>query len=357
MVMEYVRYAFYITLVVCGTYVFVELQRCGLKEIEKPGESMLDNFNIALAKRNNAMLNRSSTGFIRNQSESSGTVGSSVHIKQHTKNREVNVKSSKPYKRWVYKLKGSPHYQKKTKPLDSGFDCVRTKNISHMCEFFKRVTPLPPERQREDSKIDWNAYWTVGSFKNPDMFRENFKTCVVLGSSALTRGVYNYSQFFLESDVVFAVNSKRSWVDIPSSVKVLETFDKDHVNELKFHEYANRVNLITSWADLSHYKSGWTGAKVALPSTEALIKKTATLLGVRNPGFTSGIFMVLWAKSRCTNVKVIGFYGFSTFEYGKTTYSGTSDVSDHKKTEKTGQFYSMLMLLRLNELKQIELVL
>ena len=95
--------------------------------------------------------------------------------------------------------------------------------------------------------------------------------------------------------------------------------------------------------------------KIALPSTPAIITNTATVLGIKDPGFTSGIYMVLWAKLHCTNVKVIGFYGFSQCEYGPTSY--TPDKTDHFKTEKTGQMRAMTMLLRLHELKQIELVL
>jgi hypothetical protein len=96
-------------------------------------------------------------------------------------------------------------------------------------------------------------------------------------------------------------------------------------------------------------------AKIALPSTPAMITNVAKVLGIKDPGFTSGIYMVLWAKSHCTNVKVIGFYGFSQYEYGPTAY--TPDYTSHFKTEKTGQLHAMIMLLRLHELKQIELVL
>jgi hypothetical protein len=258
---------------------------------------------------------------------------------------------------FVYPLKGSPHYQKGTSSMDSGFLCVRKKKILHMCEYFNRILPLSKERERLDSLINWTKHWSSKSSKNPNVFRKRYKTCVILGSSALTNmSIYDYTKYFLDSDVVFAVNSKRSWMDIPSSVNVIETFDKSHLVELK--ELGNALKkskspLITSWQNLEGFRTN-KNIQIALPSTKSLITKTSKLLGIRDPGYTSGIFLVLWAKSYCKEVNVIGFYGFSTYEHGVTSYSPDPD---NRHTEKTGQFYAMAMLLRLHELNQIQLIL
>ena len=326
---------------------YLKSQECG---VERSGQPIMDRNVIPTALRPGKEVKVESPKSYKKPIMDKNVIPTALRP-----GKEVNVESPKSYKRWVYHLKGSPHYQKNSKALDSGFDCVKTKNITHMCEMLIRAKMLPPERRIKDSKIDWKTVWAVKKFENVHTFTDKFNTCVVLGSSALTnRNVYNYSKYFLESDVVFAVNSKRPWIDIPPTVKVLETFDLDHTKQSRFEFERSRINIITSWKHLETFTPA-KNVKIALPSTPAIITNTATVLGIKDPGFTSGIYMVLWAKLHCTNVKVIGFYGFSQYEYGPTSY--TPDKTDHFKTEKTGQMRAMTMLLRLHELKQIELVL
>lgn len=346
-----VRLVFFVAAAMSFTYMYLKLQGCNVDGAGTGQPNMLTDVILANNGGGGANLRSNSTTSREGKSELQKK-GQTTVLRP---GKEVKVEPPKPYKRWVYHLKGSPHYQKNTKALDSGFDCVRTKNITHMCEMFIRVTKLPRERQIKDSKIDWKTLWAVKTFQNVHTFTDKFNTCVVLGSSALTkRNIYDYSKYFLESDVVFAVNSKRPWIDIPPTVKVLETFDLDHTKQSRFEFERSRINIITSWKHLENFTPA-KNIKIALPSTPAIITNVAEVLGIKDPGFTSGIYMVLWAKFHCTNVKVIGFYGFSQYEYGPTSY--TPDKTDHFTTEKTGQLHAMIMLLRLHELKQIELVL
>lgn len=244
-----------------------------------------------------------------------------------------------------FPLKGVPHFQKKTSTYDTGFVCIRKHNISHMCETYERVRKN--EREKQDLQIDWQTHWKPSSVSNPMKFDERYHTCVVLGSSPLTN-IYNYSKYFSEADVVFAVNSKRPWVKMPGSTRVIETFDREHFKNKNFE--ANQNIIITSAQNLNAYTPS---VKVALPSTPRLITKTAQLLGVVDPGYTSGYFVLTWAKTVCNTVNVIGFYGLSHYEHGDIPYS-LGDM--FKKTEKTGQFKGLNMLLRLNELDQINLI-
>ena len=253
--------------------------------------------------------------------------------------------SKKGARIFKFPLKGVPHFQKRTSAYDTGFVCIRKHNISHMCETYERVRKN--EREKQDLQIDWQTHWKPSSFSNPMKFDERFHTCVVLGSSPLTN-IYNYSKYFSEADVVFAVNSKRQWVNMPGSTRVIETFDREHFKNKNFE--ANHNIIITSAQNLNAYMPS---VKVALPSTPRLITKTAQLLGVVDPGYTSGYFVLTWAKTVCNTVNVIGFYGLSHYEHGDIAYSLGNMF---KKTEKTGQFKGLNMLLRLNELGQINLI-
>ena len=50
----------------------------------------------------------------------------------------------------------------------------------------------------------------------------------------------------------------------------------------------------------------WAGRhRVALSSTRALTNKTAKLLGLDDPRYTSGNFVVAWAKTICQEVSFI----------------------------------------------------
>jgi hypothetical protein len=259
------------------------------------------------------------------------------------------------FRNLIFPLKGYPHDQQWTKAHDTGFVCVRRRKISHMCEAFERAHKNT--RKTEDSKIDWKSHWNPATANNPKKFRETFDTCVVLGSSPLPK-YYNYTKDFLETDVVFAVNGLRPWCNVPNSTRIISTYDFDH-----FSEEGQRPNgvtlavintkdaVITSPKNLDK----WAGRhRVALPSTRALNTQTAKLLGLDDPRYTSGNFVVTWAKTICKEVSVIGFYGLSNYEFGSLPYSLDGD---YNAKEKLGQFMGLFMLLRLDELKQIKYIL
>ena len=112
--------------------------------------------------------------------------------------------------------------------------------------------------------------------------------------------------------------------------------------------------ILTSWSNLENTIPNDRRIRLAFPSGQGRIKSTMSLLGLHNIAYTSGIFNVLWLKSLCNKVQVIGFYGFNTYEHGKNNYNPSlGKVS----TEKGGQLKAMDVLLRLNELKQIEFIL
>ncbi len=264
---------------------------------------------------------------------------------------------------FIFPMKGNPYYQKKTATLDTNYDCIRTKKISHMCEYFQQAKRT---KQFQLNNFNWKSHWSKKRNSNPYAYNQNYKTCVVLGASTVST-LYDYAAYYEEADAVFVVNGVRPWMNFSSKVNVVETFDKHHYREdmtVKNYERGSTLFkpknysqfILTSWANIMGYKPKDKRIRIALPSGEGLIKKTTSVLGLPKIGYTSGIFVVLWLKSFCTTVKVIGFYGFNHYEFGSLMYNPLARKGGTKNTEKAGQLVAMNMLLRLNQLKQIEYI-
>ena len=167
-------------------------------------------------------------------------------------------------KNWtlIYPMRGDPFYQKTLPTLDTNFDCIRTKKITHMCEYFRQATRMKRFHVKD---INWKSHWASTRSKNIYAFKNRFSKCVVVGGSSFPT-LYDYSQYYAEADAVFVINGLRPWFNFSSKVnaKVYETFDEDHYN----HDVRAKTLLrggkrykaidpsrlaLSSWKDLSRY--------------------------------------------------------------------------------------------------------
>jgi hypothetical protein len=257
----------------------------------------------------------------------------------------------------VYRLGGNPVFQNTTPGVETDFLCVRTRNVTRMCEYIMRADPRTPARRRADAAIDWEKHWAPAPSAHPHTYNTSENVCVVLGSSMLMN-IYNYTTELSKADVIFVVNGIGSFRLPPDVKKVIETADADHLRRKEIPGLSGKGGITVLMTSFRAYRGRarnvGTRQKVAMPYGLGTIKKTSQLVSVQNPGFTSGIFVTLWARQYCQEVKVIGFYGYDRYEHGKIGYSTNHP---HRPSEKTGQFRAMALLLRLHELGQIELVL
>ena len=251
-----------------------------------------------------------------------------------------------------YPLRGYPFNQNaKTALVDTGMTCFRmSANVSRMCELILRTSPLPAKQ----IEIDWDKHWAIadGLSDKPRAYTETHKTCVVLGGSSMLT-LYDYTEELLAADVVFGVNGVHGFVP-PNGTKLLETADAEHLKQahsIKWLDDGGKLLLTTAntFGEISADKKH----ELAYPGGQGLMISTAKAVGVPFAGYTSGLSMVHWARQRCDNVKVIGFYGFDEYEHGRFNYSNTRKSAP---TEKTGQAKAMLLFARLHELGQIEFV-
>ena len=291
------------------------------------------------------------------------------------KTNESQKQTEKNNEEFVFPMRGDPFYQKTLSTLDTNFDCIRRQKINHMCEFFRQSNR---KKRFHLENVDWKSHWSSKKSKNAYAFNEKYNTCVVLGSSSFP-AIYDYSKYYEESDAVFVINGLRPWMNISSNANLFETFDFDHYKQtsLTEHDHLQKLSktkkelhghyrifkpknmsrlILTSWSNLENKIPNDRRIRLALPSGQGHIKSTVSLLGLHNIGYTSGIFNILWLKSLCNKVQVIGFYGFNTYEHGKINYNPSIEPNK-VYSEKGGQLQAMDILLRLNELKQIEFIL
>ena len=124
------RLVFLVATAMSFIYMYLKIQECNVEGARTGQPNIVTDVILANNGEGRANLWSNSTTSREGKNESQKK-GQTTALRP---DKEVKVEPSKPYKRWVYHLKGSPHYQKNTKALDSGFDCVSIAIVVQPCD-------------------------------------------------------------------------------------------------------------------------------------------------------------------------------------------------------------------------------